>query len=423
MNVLLVSANREEINMRTWPLGLACVAAAASAAGHAVFVLDFMLTPDPRQRLRTMLAEFRPDVIGLSVRNVDDQSMNNTRFLLDETREVVADCRALSSAPIVLGGAGYSIFPEALLDYLAADMGIQGEGESAFCELLSHMKHQGDLSLVPGLFLAGRGAQGKRVFANDLDRLPLPSPSMLSLEPTGEDFWLPVQTRRGCPLHCSYCSTPTIEGSVVRQRSPQRVIGWLQDWVAAGMRRFYFVDNTFNLPLSYAKGLCREMIGSVPNIVWRCILYPGMIDEELVSLMADAGCREVSLGFESGSQLILRGMNKRFSADDVRKAAKALADHGIRRMGFLMLGGPGETKESALESLAYADSLDLDVVKITVGIRIYPYTALARTALEEGVITEEDDLLAPQFYVTKGLGDWLEETVKQWMAVRPHWIR
>jgi radical SAM superfamily enzyme YgiQ (UPF0313 family) len=382
-----------------------------------------MLTPHPRQRLRTTLAEFRPDVIGLSVRNVDDQSMNNTRFLLEEAREVVDDCRALSSAPVVLGGAGYSIFPEALLDYLAADMGIQGEGESAFCELLSHMKHKEDPSLVPGLFLAGRGAQAKRTFVKDLDRLPLPSPSMLSLEPAGEDFWLPVQTRRGCPLHCSYCSTPTIEGSVVRQRSPQRVIGWLQDWVAAGIRRFYFVDNTFNLPLSYAKALCREMIGTVPNIVWRCILYPGMIDEELVSLMADAGCREASLGFESGSQLILRGMNKRFSADDARKAAKALADHGIRRMGFLMLGGPGETKESALESLAYADSLDLGVVKITVGIRIYPYTALAGTAVEEGVITEDDNLLTPHFYVTKGLSDWLEETVQRWMTVRPHWIR
>ena len=386
-------------------------------------VLDFMLTPHPRDRLRNLLTGFCPDVIGLSVRNVDDQSMFNTRFLLEEARDVVADCRTLSTAPIVLGGAGYSIFPEALLDYLAADMGIQGEGEIAFCELLRCLENGEDVSQVPGLFLSDRGTQGKRAFVQDLDILPLPTPSLLSLEPDDDDFWLPVQTRRGCPLHCSYCSTPTIEGSVVRKRSPEMVVRWLGDWVAAGVHRFYFVDNTFNLPPTYAKALCRELIAAVPDIVWRCILYPGMIDEELVSLMATAGCREVSLGFESGSQVILEEMNKRFDADEVRKAAKALADHGIRRMGFVMLGGPGETKASALESLAYADSLDLDVVKITVGIRIYPFTALARTAVEQGVITAEDNLLAPRFYVTENLGDWLKETVQQWMAVRPHWIR
>jgi radical SAM superfamily enzyme YgiQ (UPF0313 family) len=344
MNVLLVSPNREEINMRTWPLGLACVAAATLAAGHKVSILDFMLTPHPRERLRRIIDEFSPDIIGMSIRNIDDQSMESTRFLLDEAREVIADCRTVSAAPIVLGGAGYSIFPEALLEYLEADMGIQGEGENAFCELLGRMERNEDLSDVPGLYVAGQGAQGKRGFVKDLDHLPLPSPSMLSLPVSDEDFWLPVQTRRGCPLHCSYCSTSTIEGGFVRKRSPKLVVRWLADWINTGLHRFYFVDNTFNLPPVYAKALCKEMASVIPDIVWRCILYPGRIDEELVSLMAAAGCREVSLGFESGSQRILKGMNKRFNAGDVRAASTALAVHGIRRMGFLLLGGPGETR-------------------------------------------------------------------------------
>lgn len=423
MNVLLVSPNREEIHMRTWPLGLACVAAETLSAGHRVSLLDFMLTPNPREQLRTVVDEFQPDVVGMSIRNIDDQSMESTRFLLHEVREVIAEVRALTSAPIVLGGAGYSIFPEASLAYLNADMGIQGEGESAFCDLLRRIESKEDLAGVPGLYVAGRGAQGKRAFVKDLDRLPLPSPSMLSVQAFDEDFWLPVQTRRGCPLHCSYCSTPTIEGSFVRKRSPQMVVRWLREWVGLGVRQFYFVDNTFNLPPSYAKVLCREMATTLPDIAWRCILYPGKIDEELVNLMAAAGCREVSLGFESGAHRILRGMNKRFNPEDVRAAAKALADRGIRRMGFLMLGGPAETRESALESLAFADALNLDLVKITVGIRIYPYTALASTALEEGIIAPGDNLLSPKFYVTKHLEEWLKETVKQWMVDRPHWIR
>lgn len=409
--------------MRTWPLGLACVAASTLAAGHQVRVLDFMLTPDPTECLRKVCEEFRPDVIGISVRNIDDQSMDSTRFMLDEVREVVAELRALSGAPIVLGGAGYSIFPEALLEYLEADMGIQGEGEEAFCELLRRIERHEDLHEVPGLYLAGGGAQGKRSFVRNLDLLPLPEPSLPAVDMRDPDFLLPVQTRRGCPLHCSYCSTSTIEGDLVRKRSPNIVVQWLKDWVKAGLRRFFFVDNTFNLPPSYAKALCAKIAAAIQDISWRCILYPCKIEEELVSLMAAAGCREVSLGFESGSPRILKCMNKRFSPEDVRATAKSLADHGIRRMGFLMLGGPGETKESAKESLAFADSLNLDLVKITVGIRIYPYTALARTALEEGMISPTDNLLFPRFYVVPELEEWLKETVKEWMAVRPHWVR
>jgi radical SAM superfamily enzyme YgiQ (UPF0313 family) len=121
-----------------------------------------------------------------------------------------------------------------------------------------------------------------------------------------------------------------------------------------------------------AKKLCAKIAAELPDIVWRCILYPGKIDAETVRLMAAAGCNEVSLGFESGSPRILKGMNKRFNPDDVRAAAKALADNRIRRVGFLLLGGPDGTRESAEESLAFADSLDLDLVKITLGMRIYP---------------------------------------------------
>lgn len=423
MRVLLVSPNREEINMRTWPLGLASVAAATVAAGHQVRVLDFMCANHPREQLREAITDFRPEIIGLSVRNIDDQCMESPRFLLEEVREVVADCRTHSDAPIVLGGAGYSIFPAPLLEYLGADMGIQGEGEAAFRDLLHRIEAKEDLTGLPGLFLAHQGAEGKRIFASDLDSFPLPDSVVCAADASDEDFWLPVQTRRGCPLHCSYCSTSTIEGAVVRKRSPGIVVRWLSNWAKAGVRRFYFVDNTFNLPPTYAKALCSALAATVPDIIWRCILYPDKIDGELVTLMAAAGCREVSLGFESGSPRILKGMNKRFNPEEVRAASRALADHGIRRMGFLMLGGPGETKESVQESLVFADSLNLDLVKVTVGIRIYPYTALAKIATEEGVITEDDNLLAPRFYMTKGLEEWLKETVAQWMKTRPNWVR
>jgi radical SAM superfamily enzyme YgiQ (UPF0313 family) len=135
-----------------------------------------------------------------------------------------------------------------------------------------------------------------------------------------------------------------------------------------------------------------------------------------------AGCEQVSIGFESGSERILKGMNKRFTPRGVNLISKMLADQGIRRMGFLLLGGPGETRESVEESLVFADALNLESMRITVGVRIYPHTSLAKTAVNEGVISPDDDLLLPKFYLARGLEDWLPNTAKKWAATRPHWI-
>jgi radical SAM superfamily enzyme YgiQ (UPF0313 family) len=123
--------------------------------------------------------------------------------------------------------------------------------------------------------------------------------------------------------------------------------------------------------------------------------------------MANAGCEQVSRGFESGSERILKNLNKKFTLKEVHQISEMLSDHGIRRMGFLLLGSPGETRESVEESLVFVDSLKLDILKITMGVRIYPYTSLATGAIDEGVISSLDDLLFPGFYLAKSLEAWL----------------
>lgn len=404
MNVLLVSANTERINIPTLPFGLGLVAAAVRAAGHQAVMLDLMTAVDPRSAIERAIREQRPDVIGISVRNIDDQCMQSPRFLLDQVTSVVAACRACSQAALVLGGAGYSIFPAAALAYLGADLGVCGEGEVVFPALLSCLECGDHPSDLPGVYAAGRSARVQRTFTRTLDALPFPDEDLWSLaDPNDPDLWVPVQSRRGCPLDCSYCSTAIIEGRTIRARSPRLVAAEIARIAQAGFRRVYFVDNTFNLPPSYALELCQWITAQRLDISWRCILYPYDVPEELVRAMAEAGCVEVSLGFESGSARILRAMNKRFLPEEVRRISDLLATHGIRRLGFLLLGGPGETQASVEESLAFADSLHLDMLKTTVGIRIYPDTPLARTALREGAIAPGDDLLFPRFYMTPGL--------------------
>jgi radical SAM superfamily enzyme YgiQ (UPF0313 family) len=422
MRVLLISANTETIYMVIPPAGLACVAAATRKAGHEVRLLDLLATPDAADTIRHAVEDFRPEVIGISIRNIDDQSMKQPRFLLEGAKEAVSWCRNVSDAPIVLGGAGYSIFPESSLQYLGAHMGIQGEGEEAFPLLLARMEQKADLS-IPGLYLPGKGLQAERAFIRDLDQYPLPDPSSMPLPDAGrEEIWLPLQTRRGCPLSCNYCSTALVEGCQIRRRSPKAVVKALSAWATAGFPRIYFVDNIFNLPPAYAETLCREIAEAHLGITWRCILYPGKINGSLVRAMAEAGCREVALGFESGSENILHVMNKRFRPQEIRQVSRLLADYGIQQMGFLLLGGPGETKETVEESLSFADSLPINALKLTVGIRIYPSTSLAATAIQEGLISPDDNLLFPTFYMVKDLEPWLRETVDAWVAERPNWM-
>ncbi len=192
-------------------------------------------------------------------------------------------------------------------------------------------------------------------------------------------------------------------------------------FVQAGFSYFYFVDNTFNLPASYAQALCDHLITSQLEIKWRCILYPRGLDEELVEKMARAGCVEVALGFESGSPKILRSLNKKFLPEEVQHIARLLQKYKISRMGFLLFGGPGENQETVLESLSFAEALNLESLKITMGIRIYPSTHLAQTALQEGVLSPAHSLLLPTFYLARGLEPWLQDTVDQWMQRHPNW--
>jgi len=423
MRVLLISANREEINMRVLPLGLACVAAATKKAGHDVELLDLMEEETPEESIQRIINTFDPEAIGLSVRNIDDQKMEPARFLLDRTKEIVSLGRRLSPAPLILGGAGFSIFPEQTLEYLEADMGIQGEGEGIFPILLDRLNRKEDLSGIPGLYLRGKGLQGKRTFIPNLDDLPWQDVfSWFRFGSNLQEYWMTVQTRRGCPMDCSYCSTAMIEGRKIRKRSPEAVVEDINNQMRAGLRKFHFTDNTFNLPPDYAKALCRQLIGLPSKPRWQCIPYPGKVDAELARLMAEAGCIGTSIGFESGSESMLRALNKHFSLHDVRQTSQMLGDQGIGRMGFLLLGGPGETRETVEESLALADSLNLEAIKITTGIRIYPETPLARVALQEGMIIEKTNLLFPTFYLARGLEDWLLPTVQQWIAQRPSWM-
>ena len=411
MKVLLIAANTERVNMPTMPVGLASVAAATRQAGHETSFLDLMNAPDPGAAIAERMAAFAPELVGISVRNIDDQTLASPRFLLEKVRDVVGQCRASSAAPIVLGGPGFSILPDAVLGYLGADFGVRGEGERAFTALLERLQRGLDPGDIPGVHQPGRSALPP-AFVAELDTLPFPSEELWQgVDPTNPELWVPVESRRGCPNDCAYCATFQIQGRTIRCRSPRSVAEYAGRLARAGFRKLYFVDNSFNIPEPHALELCRCLGELAPAVSWRCILYPHLVAEPLVQAMAAAGCVEVALGFESGCPNVLRRLNKRFDPADVRRISELLAAHGIRRIGFLLLGAPGETRESVEQSLAFAESLGLDMLRVTVGIRIYPGTPLQKLAVAEGQLSPEDDLLQPRFYLAPGLEPWIHQRV------------
>ncbi|MGE4491124.1 MAG: radical SAM protein [Syntrophotalea sp.] len=403
------------------PLGMACVAAAVRRAGYAVWQVS-LRSGELGLRLPALLSRLKPDAIGLSVRNVDNQSLERPVFFLESARQAVALCHRYSRAPVIVGGAGFSVFGQRALDYLRADYGICGEGEASFVELLQRLQPRQSPSGLRGRLPA------REVLISDTSpdlstrQIPRPGKDLL-LPPPGlsADLWVPFQTRRGCAMDCSYCATAAIEGRALRRRPVAQVVSSLHEYLDRGYRRIFFVDNTFNLPESYALALCEAFQASGLRFEWKAIVYPWRVSTKLVRSMAAAGCTEVSLGFESGSRAVLEAMHKRFCPEDVDTVSRRLRGHGIRRLGFLLLGGPAETRETVMESLRFADHLDCDALKMTVGLRIYPGTQLAAMALRDGIITAASDLLRPAFYLAPGLAIWLPEIVAEWMADRPHW--
>ena len=128
--------------------------------------------------------------------------MENPQFLLGAVKEVVDQCRKLSHATIILGGAGFSIFPQVTLDFLGADIGLQGEGENSFLTLLERLRDKTDLSEIPGLCLPGRTSRSESGHIKSLRDVKLPLPVVHLLTPSnleGKEVWIPFQTRRGCP--------------------------------------------------------------------------------------------------------------------------------------------------------------------------------------------------------------------------------
>jgi len=422
MRVLLISANVEKLPDPVAPLGLACLSSALKYQGHDVHCLDLCFEENIESAMEKSLSNFAPEVIGLSLRNVDNVSYPHTVSYLPFYRGLVERSRQLCQAPIFLGGSGFTLMPEALLRYLDADGGAVGEGEEAFPRAL--MAIAGDSTLpIHGLIRRGSGHPPRPAWIEDLDSLPPPDWSGLDLKQYFSRGGMGnLQTKRGCPFRCIYCTYPLIEGQNIRLRSPEKVAQDAEVLIRLGVANAFIVDNIFNCPESHAQEVCRTFIRKGIPLQWSCYAHPAHFSPALAANMRDAGCTGVEFGTDSGSPAVLANLGKDFTPRDIERASLCAWEAGLEVCHSLSLGAPGETEQTLQETTALMEKISPTAVVAMLGLRIFPGTGLARLAEEEGMIAPAHDFLQPTFYVAPQVREKIVELAHQMAPSHPNWI-
>jgi radical SAM superfamily enzyme YgiQ (UPF0313 family) len=400
---LLISLNTCRDPYVVFPLGLAHVDAALRQAGFQTQWLDWQMEGTT---LTERLKAWPPDFVGLSLRNIDDVLIQRQETFFDGLAEVCRTLRAHCAAPIILGGSGFSIFPEELLTLSGADFGLQGEAEETLPQLLTALQTGRDFSHLPGLVWR----RGGQVVCNppthlaNLAQLPRPfRPAEAARWYLEHSSMLNVQTQRGCAFHCCYCTYPLIEGRVPRHRPAEEVVEELAALEAAGARYFFVVDSVFNASPAHAAAVCEAMVRRQLRLTWGCFLRPAGLTPELARLMARAGLRHVEFGTDSFSDAVLAEYGKHFDFAEVLRCSRLAQEAGMDACHFLICGGPGETEVTLEEGFRNSLRLPACVVLPVIGMRIYPRTPLHERALREGLLPAEASLLQPTYYVSPAL--------------------
>ena len=422
MKVLLISVNRERMPYPVFPLGLAYIVRALRGEGHEMEVMDLCFSEDVSVDLNDTLHRFRPDLIGISLRNLDNLTYPTSVSYLKEVEQVIGICRRSSSSRLVIGGSGFSLAPREILQHLDVDFGIVGEGEETFSELVRSLERGDPISPSPCLLVKEKSfpnlIEGARVF-------PIQSPdrglfqTKRYLEEGGMGN---IQTKRGCPFSCIYCTYPLLEGKRMRLRETEEVVEEVCHLAAEGVDYIYFVDDIFNYPPSFAEDLCREMIRRKVEVKWSAFVNPGFLNEELLKWMKEAGCVGIEFGTDSGSVRMLKNYRKEFTQEEIIRSSKLCSRLMINHCHYLLFGGPGEDEETIDESFRLMDQLDPTAIIAMLGIRIYPGTEMEKISFSQGVIRQDSNLIYPHFYISPALEGRLKEMIQEKALARNHWI-
>lgn len=424
--IILINANNEHKPYPVPPIGLFLVASSIKNK-YDIKIVDGVFKTT--EEIISEVINFKPDYIGISIRNIDNLQIIDSKCFYDHIQNnIIKPIKAASSSPIILGGSGFSIFAEHLIKKLNVNYGVIGEGEKVFPELLQYLDEGKDPSKLPGVITNNKKRFINNSYFLDVTKLPFTEfDKHINFDAYKDKGAYSIQTKRGCCHKCIYCTYTYLEGNNYRLRSPKDVADEIEEAnKRLGYLIFEFVDSTFNDPPGHAEEICREIIKRKINVGLRTMgINPANASEELFDLMIRAGFTQIDCTPDSASPVMIKSLKKNFTLDQLKRTADIIKKKDIPTMWFFILGGPQENEKTILESFDFIDNYvyELDMVHITKGLRIYPNTELYDIALKEKIISKDDDLIYPLFYLSKELTlDKLNEIISREIYKRPNCI-
>ena len=412
--IALISANVYHKPYPVYPLGISYLASYLSSTLPDVFEIKLY---DFNMEETRPFSEFMQDndffLTGLSMRNFDDSTnVYNENIFIKQYKEIMRVVRAHTDKPIVIGGSGFSAFPELMFNELNPDYGIQGEGEESLRQLITAVDEGRNPYEIEGL--AYRLPDGSFHVNNRTNYISAP---VLHVENDWVDYYwktggmLNIQTKRGCPYHCIYCSYPLVDGSCVRTLDAAMVVKNIEELYFSKKITYLFItDSVFNIHNEYNEEFAHRLIESKAKIQWGAYFTPSNMTFDELKLYQQSGLMHVEFGTDSLSDCQLEKYRKNFRFADVREQSKNCENLGIFYAHYLILGAYGETEATLNETFEHSKELGSTIYFPFFGMRVYPNTELCDIAMNEGFIQSPDELINPIRYVSKDID---KETIRQ----------
>lgn len=394
---------------KVYPLGLSRLSALAETRLECRG-LDLNLHPDPWPELDRVLTGFNPDITALSFRNLDPLAGHQASYLSCLQTAARLTRIRLPGTRILAGGPAFSLFAGPLMERVPEiDAGIVGEGEQTFPLLLADPFRP---DIVPGTVFRenGRIRQTKPGPKTGMDDLPRVNTRLFPPQDytRGNAYVaaMGIEGKRGCDLACGYCLYPFLGGARMRLRSPRHIADEMEQLHReSGQTLFHLTDPVVNRPADHFEALCRELIQRDLGLSWTGFFREDSLTRSGLDLAAKAGLCAVYFSGDALSRHGLALLNKRLEIDDILRATRITADHGILTMCHFLVNLPGETDDTVRESRETLDRL-LDIhgsagnlgAVIFNTVRLYPGAPLTRRLIRSGDLAPDLDLLYPVYH-------------------------
>ena len=414
MRILLVQAFTALDMELVWPIGLNYLAAHLPDR-HEVEIFDANLVreeADPYEAVARKVREFKPDVVGISLRNIKvaTPGLHNDDFEPQQkTVRAIRECAP--GAKIIIGGTGFSLYSDVFMEKLPeVDYGVWGEGETRFPKLLDNLEKPANVAGVwyrDGDALKYTGQPPSLNFK----ALKHPRKDLVPFEPYARSSFVSIglQSKRGCALHCTHCSDTYLLGNAVRRRPASDVVDEMErfvyDW---GVKQLFFCDQIFNIPVQHSIDICKEIVDRKLEVRWSAWFNEKAVTlpDELLIWLKKAGCGLLSFSPDHVDDRMLKNLDKNFRQRDLVYGYEIAKKYDMDVEYSFFLNSPGEDWKSLMSILTFLAKAKLHLggnmrmftLLMMQPIRIYPHSRLHALAVETGLVDKDADLIEGQFW-------------------------